>query len=1021
MDIQAAFKIIASVYGADSIDKLTRQLGEAARAEGEVASAGQRLIQNLRDQVNQAGMSAAEYQRYQAALMGVGKEAGPLIQQLEKLKAEQAAAAKAAREQAEAERAAAAAEAQAAASKERFLQTLRDQIATQGKTTQEILAYRAAQLGIGKEAAPLIDQLGKLQGQMHGTGASAAQTAAAMRMVPAQMTDIVTQLAGGQNPFLILIQQGGQMKDSFGGIGPMFRALGSLITPMAVALGAAAVAAGGLTYAFFQGREESLQFQRTLALTGNAAGVTASSFEEMAKRLEGSTTATIGAAKEMLGGLVATGQVGPKALEPMGQAMARVKQLSGESSEKVVKDFASMAGGVAKWAAEHNKAYNFLTVEQYKYIKQLELQGEKEKAMAETARLLDDALKDRAPNLGTLERAWESLGKAASWAWDKMLGIGRETTDEDKLAELQKKIVEQRAFIAKGGRKGWFGESIGGTEEAEQELREMEASAAQLAAAIKTRGEKAAAAAKSAAENQRAIERETSGQAAAEDDAARDLRLALLKKASAERVNVLTMEQAEIDRKRNQNLLDDQDYAKQKLAIDQKMLAEKIKLAQQERAIEAARDPSTKADKDRKAARLASMDQGIAQLQTQQRAQGVSGVAVSKAGLSEYETKMNNLGEQQAKLQFQIDWWDKYKEKIDTATSAQVRFDVQSGKFKDLSDEKKTALIQQAEAVDSLALTFQRLRKSADFQTKTDQLALKLKEDKNALADLNKERELAAAAIELENDGIARGTKLFEELIAKRREVLDMAERNRGDLFGGFAQGIKDYVSEGSNYFGQMRDVAKKSLDGMADALSNWVMTGKLEWKEFARSVIADLVKIIAKQQIMNALAAAKPAGGGLVGSVLGFLGFGGGAGSVGNAGAGDYSSAGLASAFGFAKGGAFEGGVQRFMQGDVFNTTTPFRFMQGGRLQNGIMGEAGPEAIMPLERGANGKLGVRASGAGGGGNVSIGSIIVQADGGTSASDTTGQNAAQLGRLIGAKVKEVIIQEKRPGGILAAA
>ena len=127
------------------------------------------------------------------------------------------------------------------------------------------------------------------------------------------------------------------------------------------------------------------------------------------------------------------------------------------------------------------------------------------------------------------------------------------------------------------------------------------------------------------------------------------------------------------------------------------------------------------------------------------------------------------------------------------------------------------------------------------------------------------------------------------------------------------------------------------------------------------------------------------------------------------------------ASAFGFAKGGAFEGGVQRFMQGDVFNTTTPFRFMQGGRVQQGIMGEAGPEAIMPLERGANGKLGVRASGAGGGGDVSIGSIVVQSDGNTSASDATGQNAAQLGRLIGVKVREVIIQEKRPGGILAAA
>lgn len=996
MDIQAAFKIIASVYGADSIDKLTRQLGEAARAEGEVVSAGQRLIQNLRDQVNQAGMSAAEYQRYQAALMGVGKEAGPLIQQLERMKAEQAAAAKAARDQADAERQAAAAEAAASASKERFLQQLRDQIATQGKTTHEILAYRAAQMGASAEAKPLIEQLAKAQGQLHGTGVSAAQTAAALRTVPAQMTDIATQLAGGQSPFLILLQQGGQMKDSFGGIGPMFTALASMITPTAVALAAAAVAAGGVTYAFMQGREESLQFQRTLALTGNAAGVTADSFAQMAQRLSDSSTVTIGAAKELLNGLVATGQVGAKALEPMGAAMTRVKQLSGESSDKIVKDFASMSGGVAKWAAEHNKAYNFLSIEQFKYIKALEQQGEKEKAMAETARLLDEALKERAPNLGAIEKAWEGLGKMASWAWDKMLGIGREDSDQQALDKLQQKIKEQRDFIAKGGRKGFFGEKLSDMDEENRILMGMEAEAAAISKRISDAKAKAAAQAASAAKNQAAIERETSGQAQAEEDAARELRLALLKKASAERINVLTMEQAKLDQQRNKNLVGDEDYAKQKLAIDQKMLAEKIKLAQQERAVEAARDAPTAADKTKKSAKLASMDQGIAQLQTEQRAKGVAGTADGKGAISEYETKMNGLGEQQAKLQFQIQWWDKYREKIDTAAAAQVQFDITSGKMKGLSDEQKTALVQQAQAVDSLALTFQRLKKSADFQTKTDELALKLKQNKNALADLNTERELSAAAIDLENEGIARGTALFDELIAKRKEVLDIAEQNRGNLFGGFTQGIEDYVKEGSNYFGQMRDAAKKALDGMSDALTNWVMTGKLEWKDFARSVIADLVKIIAKQQVMNALAAVKSGG------------------------AGSWLQA-AASAIGFAKGGAFDGGTQRFMQGDVFNTTTPFRFMQGGRMQQGIMGEAGPEAIMPLERGANGKLGVRATGAAGGGDVSIGSIIVQSDGNSSASDATGANAAQLGRLIGAKVREVIVQEKRPGGILAAA
>lgn len=997
MELQAAFKIIASVYGADSIDKLTRQLGEAARAEGEVVSAGQRLIQNLRDQVNQAGMSAAEYQRYQAALMGVGKEAGPLIQQLERMKAEQAAAAKAARDQADAERQAAAAEAAASASKERFLQQLRDQIATQGKTTHEILAYRAAQMGASAEAKPLIEQLAKAQGQLHGTGVSAAQTAAALRMVPAQMTDIATQLAGGQSPFLILLQQGGQLKDSFGGIGPMFTALAGMITLPAVAATAAAAALGGLGYAFIKGRDESAEFARTLALTGNAAGVTAGSLQAMAARLEASSTATIGTTKELLNGLVATGTVGPRAIEPMGRAMTTLKQLSGESSDKVVKDFASMEGGVAKWAAEHNKSYNFLTVAQYKYIADLEKQGEKEKAMAETASLLDAALKERAPNLGTLQKAWEGLGKAASWAWDKMMGLGREGTDEQALAELDKKIKEQRAFIAKGGRKGFFGESLSDMDEEQRTLMGLEADRSALYKRMADAKAKAAAQAADAEKNRIGIEREASGQAQAEEDAQRELRLAMLKKASAERINVLTLEQAKLDQQKNKGLIEEQAYAQAKLAIDQKVLAEKIRLAQQERAIEAGKSAVSKAEQTKKSAKLAGMDEGIAKLQAEAKAKGIAGVAADKTGVSEFETKMNTLGEQQAKLQFQVQWWDKYREKIDSAAAAQVQFDITSGKMRGLSEQQKTALIQQAEAVDSLALTFQRLKKAADFQTKTDELAAKLTKDKNALADLNVERELSAAAVELEKEGISRLNPAYDELIAKRREVLEQAARNRGDLFGGFAQGIKDYVQEGSNYFGQMRDVAKKALDGMSDALANWVTTGKLNFKDFARSVIADLVKIIAKQQIMNALAAVKSGG------------------------AGTWLQA-AASAFGFAHGGSFEqGGRRLFASGDVIDTATPFRFASGGKIQNGLMGEAGPEAIMPLERGANGKLGVRATGAGGGGDVSIGSIVVQSDGGTSASDTTGQNAAQLGRLIGVKVREVIIQEKRPGGILAAA
>ncbi|HBR1419772.1 TPA: phage tail length tape measure family protein [Klebsiella quasipneumoniae subsp. similipneumoniae] len=93
----------------------------------------------------------------------------------------------------------------------------------------------------------LRDDLGK-------TGHSAAQTAYAMRMIPAQMTDIVVGLSTGQSPFMVLMQQGGQLKDMFGGIIPAIKGVSTyvmgLVNPFTVAAGAV----GLLTYAVYQNR-----------------------------------------------------------------------------------------------------------------------------------------------------------------------------------------------------------------------------------------------------------------------------------------------------------------------------------------------------------------------------------------------------------------------------------------------------------------------------------------------------------------------------------------------------------------------------------------------------------------------------------------------------------------------------------------------------------------------------------------------------------------------------------------------
>lgn len=100
------------------------------------------------------------------------------------------------------------------------------------------------------------DALEKTQEQLGKTSQSAAQTANAMRMIPAQMTDIVVGLSTGQSPFMVLMQQGGQLKDMFGGIGPAIKGVGTYVMGLVNPYSVAAASVGLLTYAVYQNRQE---------------------------------------------------------------------------------------------------------------------------------------------------------------------------------------------------------------------------------------------------------------------------------------------------------------------------------------------------------------------------------------------------------------------------------------------------------------------------------------------------------------------------------------------------------------------------------------------------------------------------------------------------------------------------------------------------------------------------------------------------------------------------------------------
>lgn len=286
--------------------------------------------------------------------------------------------------------------------------------------------------------------LGNAAGKFDQVQMSAAQTAQALRQVPMQFTDIATSLAAGQSPMQVFLQQGGQLKDMFGGVGPAARAMSGYVMGLVNPLTVAAAGAGVLALAFLRGRDEGEEYRKTLALTGNAAGVTADQLAQMAARLD-VVSGTQGSNANILTRLAATGQVAKGQIEGVAGAISAMTEAGISDADALVKAFADIGKDPVKAILKVNEAYNFLTPTIYGQIKALQEQGKQEEAVALAQETAAKAMKDRAREVveqtGTLERAWKSVTTSAREAWDAMLAIGREKTLQQKIAD-QKKVIE---------------------------------------------------------------------------------------------------------------------------------------------------------------------------------------------------------------------------------------------------------------------------------------------------------------------------------------------------------------------------------------------------------------------------------------------------------------------------------------------------------------------------------------------------------------------------------------------------
>lgn len=316
-----------------------------------------------------------------------------------------------------------------------------------------------------------IDENGKavegLQRNYKGLTISQGEYTNAMRMLPAQLTDVVTQLAGGQNPLLILIQQGGQVKDSFGGLSNTFKILKEAITPASLAFAAVAVSIGAMGYAAYKSGQQFDEVAKSVILMGGAGFRAMDDLTQAADQIAAKTGTSVASVTENLVALNNQGRATGAQMKVMAAAMAEMSK-AGIDSKTALSDFNAILKDPVKGMADLNEQYGFVTEAQAKYIIGLNKQGDKEKATTEAVKLFSDAMTQRSKDIveatDNIGQFWQGLKTTASDAFGA-IGItlrawGNQIIDMFKLLELSIANFFSTIVMLDGKISGFIADSV---------------------------------------------------------------------------------------------------------------------------------------------------------------------------------------------------------------------------------------------------------------------------------------------------------------------------------------------------------------------------------------------------------------------------------------------------------------------------------------------------------------------------------------------------------------------------------
>ncbi|PRD13972.1 phage tail tape measure protein [Pantoea coffeiphila] len=864
---------------------------EEAKATERAVASQKAFLRTLTDQTATFRASKSDLAEYRAALLGISEEAEPLIAQLREQEravgreADQKRAAiiaarglkQALAEQEAAERAAAAEARRTAASQEGFIRSLEEQANAIGKTRTELLALKAAQLGVSSQAEPMLIKLREQENAWKNGTISVGQYRQAIRQLPAQFTDIATSLAGGMPPWLVLLQQGGQISDSFGGLGGFFtyvkqellgmkdasddsseslsenanalaenaehaKSLSSFISPLTVGLTALAVVGGVLGYQFYQASTRSEQLKKSLVLTSHYSGLTASSLQSTVDAAH-EAGVTFADASNALKSLIDAGVPAGTNFEKLTVTISNFADKSGESIDDLAQSFARLADDPAKGILALNDKYHLLTATQYTQITALQEQGKFTEALAAANKIASDSMDaaaDKMKNsLSTVSRMINGLTDMAKGMWDAIEGLGRSTT----VSEEVKRLTSKRDSIQTRLNSVAFADTpLGGTRsELQEELNtlNLQIHAYNLAADTQVARERAANDAqmqqnqnlKDAISLQEGLNQGLSNQ--------------------EKRERAIT----ELNQMRSRMNKAAADHPEQNIGMSDVQYRQRLANIKNQYKDPKIPKPTglTSSSGDR------AQDKGqrdlldlLAQLRALQKHRDINDV------VSQQRLDLHKAENTFAVLE-------------DAARSRQLTKQEQSlltSKAQVLQLARQKALLgDQIVAQDKLNKRMDTAQKYANqMAQKTDAL-----QKGSGMSDRLAQRELAKSQLASgwKNAGGDLSEEGYRQELRAAEDYYSAEDALRSNWQKGVQKGWSDFSDEATNVYGQVEGVTKTAFTGMSSTLTDFITTGKASFKDFLTTFLKGIVQITTQMALLNSMKMVT--GGTSFGALLGF------------------------------------------------------------------------------------------------------------------------------------------------------